>query len=94
MDPITIENQTEQDGGWLVEVTVGQGTGATRHNVTVDRAHYESLTGGAKDVAHLVTKSFEFLLARESKHSILSTFNLKVISRYFPEYEKTIKNML
>jgi hypothetical protein len=38
----------------------------------------------------LVKKSFEFLLEREPKESILRSFNLKIISNYFPEYEKEI----
>ena len=39
----------------------------------------------------LIKKSFEFLLERESKESILRKFNLKVINQYFPEYEQEIK---
>jgi hypothetical protein len=42
----------------------------------------------------LVEKSFEFLLERESNTSILSSFDLPVIGRYFPEYESTIRKML
>ncbi|MFP4384841.1 MAG: hypothetical protein ACLFST_05240 [Spirochaetia bacterium] len=38
----------------------------------------------------LIKKSFEFLLKRESKESILSSFDLPTIQRYFPEYERTI----
>ena len=34
--------------------------------------------------------SFRFLLARESKELILRTFDLPVIGRYFPEYERDI----
>jgi len=39
----------------------------------------------------LVKKSFEFLLAREPKESILREFNLREIAKYFPEYESEIK---
>jgi hypothetical protein len=35
-----------------------------------------------------------FLLAREANTSILRSFELGVIGRYFPEYEPTIKEML
>jgi hypothetical protein len=38
----------------------------------------------------LVQKSFEFLLERESNTSILRSFDLPVIQRYFSEYERTI----
>jgi hypothetical protein len=41
-----------------------------------------------------VRRSFEFLLERESKESILSRFDLSLISRYFPEYEQEIKRRL
>lgn len=42
----------------------------------------------------LVQTSFEFLLEREAKESILRTFELPVIGRYFPEYEAQIKKRL
>jgi hypothetical protein len=42
----------------------------------------------------LVEKSFELLLERESNTSILRSFDLPVIQRYFPEYEQTIRTML
>ncbi len=34
--------------------------------------------------------SFGFLLEREPKESILGTFDLRVIGRYFPDYEREI----
>ena len=71
-------------------VTVGDGGGRTTHMVTVDRAYYQRLTGGAVVPEELVRRSFEFLLEREPKESILSSFTLAVISRYFSEYEGEI----
>jgi hypothetical protein len=48
--------------------------------------------GPAKeDVEDLVRRSFDFLLERESPSSILRTFDLPVIERYFPEYDRVIK---
>ena len=38
----------------------------------------------------LIKKSFEFLLARESKEQILSEFYLSEIQRYFPDFKKEI----
>jgi hypothetical protein len=66
----------------------------TTHTVTVDPAYHEQLTGGKVDVETLLRKSFEFLLQRENNTSILSRFELPLISHYFPEYERTIKSML
>ena len=61
------------------------------HQVTLDPRDYARLAGGAVEPEELVRKSFEFLLEREPKESILSRFDLSVISRYFPEYEREIK---
>jgi hypothetical protein len=74
------------------EVTVA-GRTTTTHRVTVDSSYYEKFTGGLISAGELVEKSFEFLLKRESNTSILRTFELQVIGRYFPEYETTIRKM-
>lgn len=75
------------------EVTVANRK-TTTHTVTVDHAYYQKLTGGRISAKELVEKSFEFLLKREDNTSILRTFELPVIGRYFPEYETTIKNTI
>ena len=74
-------------------VTV-EGRTTTTHTVTVSSAYCEKLTGKRVAPEVLVEKSFEFLLERESNTSILRSFELPVIGRYFPEYEKTIGNKL
>ena len=45
----------------------------------------------ATDPEDLVRRSFEFLLEREPRTSILREFDLPVIGRYFPEYEREIR---
>ncbi|NIM95958.1 MAG: hypothetical protein GTO18_19845 [Anaerolineales bacterium] len=75
------------------EVTV-EGRTVTTHRVTVEPEVYQRLTGGEVPVEELVEKSFEFLLQREPNTSILRSFDLQVIGRYFPEYESTIRTML
>jgi hypothetical protein len=74
-------------------VTV-EGRTTTTHTVTLSSSYYEKLTGKQVAPEVLIEKSFEFLLERESNTSILRSFELPVIGRYFPEYEKTIKKML
>jgi hypothetical protein len=56
--------------------------------------YYEKLSGKRVAPEVLVEKSFAFLLERESNTSILRSFELLVISRYFPAYEKTIATLL
>jgi len=66
----------------------------TQHKVHVSNGFYKLLTDGKFSCENLIKVSFEFLLERESNNSILSHFDLKVISHYFPEYEKEIKKRL
>lgn len=66
----------------------------TQHRVHVSKDFYYSLTDGKVSQEHLIKSSFEFLLERESNNSILSQFDLEVISHYFPEYEKEMKKRL
>jgi hypothetical protein len=87
--PITIEKMNET----TFKVTVSDRT-TTIHAVTVTPEYWQKLTGGSFSAEKLVDKSFEFLLEREPNTSILRTFELPVIQRYFPEYEKTIRTML
>ncbi len=72
------------------EVTVGDRS-STTHIVTVQAQYADKLTGGRIPISQLVSRSFEFLLERESNTSILRSFDLSVIARYFPEYESVIK---
>lgn len=82
---------TPNDAGWICEVTVREPGSETRHAVTVTRADLARYAPGADSPADLVRRSFEFLLAREPKESILRSFELPVIGRYFPEYEREIR---
>jgi hypothetical protein len=66
----------------------------TTHQVTLDPKDSKRLAGDGVEPEILIQKSFEFLLEREPKESILSRFDLSVISRYFPEYEREIKKRL
>lgn len=72
------------------EVTV-KGNTVTRHTVTLVSQYYEKLTSGAVSPEELVEESFAFLLAREPNTSILSGFNLMVISKYYPGYEREMQ---
>ena len=75
------------------KVTVEKDT-TTTHTVTVSPDYYEKLTNKSVIPETLVKQSFVFLLERESNTSIMRSFDLPIIGRYFPEYEKTIRGML
>jgi hypothetical protein len=78
------------DGGWLACVTVTDHGSARDFEVAVSDAELLHYAPAAADPAVLVRRSFEFLLAREPKESILHSFGLSVIGRYFPEFEHEI----
>lgn len=75
------------------EVTV-HGRTTTTHRVSADPAYVARLTAGQATADTLIRRSFEFLLAREPNTSILRQFDLPVIGRYFPEYEREIGKLL
>jgi hypothetical protein len=75
-------------------VRVTEAGSESTHQITLDPKYRARLAGEAVEPETLIRKSFEFLLEREPKESILSRFNLSVISRYFPEYESEIKKRL
>ena len=86
-----IEIKKKSDKEFMVSVEEGETR--TDHTLTLDDAYYEYLTKGEISKEKLIKRSFEFLLERESKESILSKFDLKVIKNYFSDYEEKIKNI-
>jgi hypothetical protein len=80
--------------GWECHVTVSELESRTTHTVQVEEAYRDRLVGASVPVERFVKKSFEFLLAREPKESILRSFDLPVIARYFPEYEREVRKGL
>ncbi len=76
------------------EVVVNDEQGESRHHVTLARAAYARQTGGRVSPETCVEATFRFLLDREPKESILPRFDIDVISRYFPEFERELPNYL
>jgi len=81
---------TPTASGWTCEVDVTDSGSSTQHTVQVRKSDLERWGRGAT-VEDLVRRSFQFLLQREPKESILKTFELSVIPRYFPEYDQAIR---
>lgn len=78
-------------GGWSCRVVVGGPGAPTIHEVAVSTADLARLAPYASDPRDLVERSFAFLLAREPKTSIMRRFDLSLIGRFFPEYERVIR---
>ena len=64
----------------------------TKHVVNVTDEMLFNLTKNKISKEELLNYSFNFLLERESNTSILSKFDIIVISKYFPEYISKVEN--
>ena len=64
----------------------------TKHLVSLSDELYFSLTSKKISKKELLKYSLQFLLERETNTTILSSFELTEISKYFPEYLKKVKD--
>ncbi len=79
--------------GWSCTVTIGDDAGATVHEVSVEPAVLDELAPHSS-VDELVRASFEFLLEREPRESIMRRFELPIITRFFPDYPAAMRARL
>ena len=90
MTPLQVDcRHTQRE--WSCRVIVGDDARATEHEVAVTNDVLSRLAPADTDPTRLVRESFEFLLAREPRESILRTFELPIIGRYFPDWEAEIR---
>ena len=71
----------------VVDVEGGQ---RTEHRVRVEAADLSRLDPSAPEPHLLVNRAFRYLLAREPATSILRSFDLTDIGRYFPDWEASV----
>lgn len=90
-----IEVRTISDGEPMTfDVTVQQGDGHSRHRVTMSGDTWRRLGGGATAPDQCIEAAFRFLLEREPREAILAGFDVTVISRYFPEFDREFAGYL
>ena len=83
---ISIKKRTDN----VFVVTVADGI-TTTHTVTVTDQSLTDLTDNNVTKTQLLEFSFNFLLDREPNTSILSSFDINVISRYFSDYRDEVR---
>ena len=71
-------------------VTVAE-TSTTTHTVTITDQSLNDLTDNNVTKTQLVKFSFNFLLDREPNTSVLSSFDINVISKYFYDYKDEVR---
>jgi hypothetical protein len=86
---VTVRAESEGES-WRCQVSIDHLGQRTKHVVTVRPADLARWASGIRteNVEDLVARSFDFLLKREPPNAILATFELSVIQRYFPEYDR------
>ena len=75
------------------DVVVREDDEETRHRVTLAAAYFARLAPGQAP-ERCIEAAFRFLLDREPAQAILSRFDLDVIARYFPEFERELPHYL
>ena len=91
---IQIRQLEHRKDHWVFEVELIEGVSRTVHSVTLSDEFYQELTKGKCTPKQCVKSSFQFLLDREDKDSILSEFDLPVIGNYFPEFQKKFSSYI
>jgi hypothetical protein len=81
----------ERAAGGTFRVIVREGGGSTEHRVTLKASDFGRLARPDETHEAFLRRCFEFLLKRESKESIMASFDVMVIARYFPEFEPEIR---
>jgi hypothetical protein len=93
MTPVRVDC-SQAVGGWSCTVTVGDDPAASTHEVRVASDVLARLAPADLEPTRLVHASFEFLLEREPRESILRAFEMPLIGRYFPEWEAEVGGRL
>ena len=90
MTEIDVERRDDLADTMRFSVRVREGRSSTEHDVTVARHDLDRLGSSYASSEEFLRACFEFLLDREPKESILSSFDVSVIGGYFPEFERVI----
>ena len=90
---LAVEVMVEGPGAYVVTVA-GDGAAQSRHRVTIPDGYLDEVGVAGADPDLVIRVSFEFLLEREPGSSIMSTFDLPTISRFFPEYPDELRRRL
>jgi len=75
------------------EVVVREDDGESRHAVTLAAADFARLAP-KQTPERCIEAAFAFLLDHEPRQAILRRFDVAVISRYFPDFERALPRYL
>jgi hypothetical protein len=81
-------------GGLTFDVVVDDGRGESRHRVTIEADEAERWAKFGAEPSRCVEAVMRFLIDREPKESILSAFDMRVVRRYFAEFDDAFPGYL
>ena len=76
------------------DVVVRDARGESRHRVTIEADEAERWAKLGAEPSDCVKAAMRFLVDREPRESILSAFDMRVIRRYFPEFDDAFPGYL
>ena len=80
--------------GFTFDVIVRDLRGESQHGVTIEANEAELWAKLGAEPSRCAEAVMRFLLDREPKESILSTFDMRVVRRYFPEFDDAFPRYL
>jgi hypothetical protein len=78
----------------IFDAVIRDTRGESRHRVTMQAEEAERWARLGAEPSRCVEAVMRFLLDREPKESILSAFDMRVVQRYFPEFEDAFPGYL
>jgi len=91
MEPIQVFKKTEDASMWEYTVLLGHESRDVGFLVKITRQHWEDLTDGRESPEQLIKKCFRFLLKKQSKYSIVRSFDLQEVHKSFPDFKDEMK---
>jgi hypothetical protein len=81
-------------GGLIFDVMVRDARGESRHRVTIQADEVRRWARFGAEPSRCVEAAMRFLIDREPKESILSAFDMRLVRRYFPEFDDAFPGYL
>ena len=94
MSEPSISVTRDPGGGLTFDVIVHDGSGESRHRVTIEADEAGALGQVRAEPSRGVEAVMLFLIDREPKESILSAFDMRVVRRYFAEFDDAFPGYL
>jgi hypothetical protein len=83
-----------RSGALTFDVDVRDARGQSQHRVTIDADDAARWAELGAEPTRCVEAAMRFLLDREPKESILGAFDMRIIRRYFPEFDEAFPGYL